>query len=432
MVAVTWGARPTPRTIVASVSHSKLRITILGLNYTPEPTGNAPYTTGLAEGLAAAGHQVQVVTGFPHYPEWSARPGYPGWSRSESLNGVKVKRLRHHIPASPTPLSRLHMELSFGVRLIFTRWNRPDVVLVVSPALFSSALALLRLRLHRKRPAVGIWVQDLYSRGILETGSGQGRIAGVALRLEAAILRSCDGVVAIHDRFRTYIVDTLGVPPTRVKVIRNWTHLPETPASGQAAMRARLRWNDDDIVVLHAGNMGKKQGLENVINAARLAQRRGSRVRFVLMGDGNQRKHLQSLASGMGHIDFIPPLPGDEFLLALAAADVLLVNELPDVKEMAVPSKLTSYFNAGVPVLAATDAESVTAMEISASGGGLRVDPADPSALLEAAEALGGDRNRAQMLAANALRFRNEILSEQAAIGHYDEFVSSLASLRGR
>lgn len=324
------------------------------------------------------------------------------------------------------------MELSFGARLIFARWNKPDVVLLVSPALFSCALALLRLRLQPKRPAVGIWVQDLYSRGILETGSGRGTLARAAVHLEAAILRSCDGVVAIHQRFQTYIVDHLGVPAKRVKVIRNWTHLPAAPTRGHAEMRARLGWNDDDIVVLHAGNMGKKQGLENVINAARLAQLRGSKVRFVLMGDGNQRKHLQALAAGVGHIDFTAPLPGDEFLHALAAADVLLVNELPDVKEMAVPSKLTSYFNAGVPVLAATDVESVTAMEITTSGGGLRVDPADPVSLLEAAELLGQDKIRAQMLAVNGLRFRNETLSEEAAVGHYDEFLSSLASLRGR
>ena len=68
----------------------------------------------------------------------------------------------------------------------------------------------------------------------------------------------------------------------------------------------------------------------------------------------------------------------DDFQVALSAADFLLVNELPGVKDMAVPSKLTSYFNAGVPVVAATDDGSVTAAEIATSGGGVRVDAACP------------------------------------------------------
>ena len=156
-----------------------------------------------------------------------------------------------------------------------------------------------------------------------------------------------------------------------------------SPIVRHADVRTRLGWASNDVVVLHAGNMGKKQGLENVIAAARLADKSNSRVRFVLMGDGNQRRALEELAIGIKALQFVSPLPGDEFMEALASADFLLVNELPGVKDMAVPSKLTSYFNAGVPVIAATDSGSVTAAEIAASCGGVRVDAADPLALLE-------------------------------------------------
>lgn len=430
------GSSSSPRivgtTIVAPVTRSNLRITILGLNYSPEPTGNAPYTSSLAEGLAAAGHSVRVVTGYPHYPEWKVKEGYSGWASSEVINGVAVDRLRHYVPPTTSTLGRMHMELSFGVRLLFARWHKPDVVLLVSPALFSSALALLRVRCRRDRPAVGIWVQDLYSRGIVETGTGGGRAAHVAASIESLILRSADGVVAIHDRFKRHIVDALGVSEGDVRVIRNWTHLPASPTTGRKELRARLGWAADDVVVLHAGNMGKKQGLGNVVNAARLAQKRQSRVRFVLMGDGNQRTALEAMAHGLTNLQFIRPLPDQDFMQALAAADVLLVNELPGVKDMAVPSKLTSYFNAGRPVIAATDAESVTALEISASRGGVRVDAADPEALLDAAEALSADSDAAKKLGSEGLRFRHETLSERVAIGHYDDFVSSLASSRGR
>ena len=409
-----------------------LRITILGLNYSPEPSGNAPYTTSLAEGLVAAGHTVHVVTGYPHYPEWDLKSGYSGWNQSEDINGVPVKRLRHHVPRNPTALGRMHMELSFGLRLIFARWNKPDVVLVVSPALFSCALAILRVRMRPNRPAVGIWIQDLYSRGVVETGTGGGGLARFATAVESRILCSVDGVAAIHERFKRHMVNALGVPAGRVEVIRNWTHLPASPTSGIQEIRATLGWDSRDIIVLHAGNMGKKQGLENVIEAARIADARGSAVRFVLMGDGNQRKHLESLARGVERISFVDSLPDLDFQCALAAADVLLVNELPGVKDMAVPSKLTSYFNAGVPVIAATDEGSVTAFEIENSGGGVRVDAADPLSLVETAEALNREPSVRAKLAENALRFRHETLSEAVAVAHYDDFITSLASSRGR
>jgi colanic acid biosynthesis glycosyl transferase WcaI len=409
-----------------------LKIAILGINYAPEPTGNAPYTASLAQGLAAAGHSVRVITGYPHYPEWQLKDGYSGWTHDELVNGVSVKRRRHFIPTAPTAIHRMHMELSFGVRLMFAHWGNPDVVLVISPALFSSALAILRIRLSRRRPAVGVWVQDLYSRGVVETGVGSKRLGGLMGKVESLILRSADGVVVIHDRFRQYVVNSLGVPLDSTCVIRNWTHLPSSPTTGSAQIRGRLGWGLDDVVVLHAGNMGRKQGLENVIEAARLAQERKSKVKFVLMGDGNQRKALEARATGISSVQFIAPLPGEEFQQALAAADVLLVNELPGVRDMAVPSKLTSYFNAGVPVIAATDRGSVTAMEIDASRGGVRVDAADPEGLLAAAEELGLDRETAASLGMNGLRFRNETLSEAAALGHYDDFITSLASSRGR
>jgi colanic acid biosynthesis glycosyl transferase WcaI len=77
-----------------------------------------------------------------------------------------------------------------------------------------------------------------------------------------------------------------------------------------------------------------------------------------------------------------------EFTDVLAAADVLLLHERAGVVEMCVPSKLTSYFAAGRPVLAATSPRSAAAHEISASGAGTVVDPGDPSVLLEALRSL--------------------------------------------
>jgi glycosyltransferase involved in cell wall biosynthesis len=172
--------------------------------------------------------------------------------------------------------------------------------------------------------------------------------------------------------------------------------------------------------------MGRKQDLGNVLAAARLADERGHAVRFVLMGNGGERRRLEEEAFGVRAVTFLDPLPGNEFQEALGAADVLLVNEHAGLREMAVPSKLTSYFSSGRPVLAASDAESVTSEEIAVSEGGVRVDPGRPDLLVEAALALGGDVELADRLGAAGLRYQRTTLSEAAAI---DAFAGLLGRL---
>ncbi|NMM17486.1 MAG: glycosyltransferase family 4 protein [Cellulomonas sp.] len=405
-----------------------LRIAIVGLSYAPEPTGNAPYTTSLAEGLLAAGHDVRIVTAHPHYPEWTIREGYGQWSSSESVRGVPVRRLRHWVPRKPTAVRRALSELSFGVRAATASWGQPDVVLLVSPALLSSGLAMVHAKLSRV--PVGVWVQDLYGLGVVETGTGGARTARLLRGIEARLFSSASGVVVIHERFRKYVVDELGVAGARVEVIRNWTHIGAVSEIDRPAVRRRFGWCDGETVVLHAGNQGLKQGLENVVEAARLADAARARVRFVLLGAGNQRSRLESTAAGIERLQFIDPLPDDEFLQALSGADILLVSEREGMTEMSVPSKLTSYFSTGRPVIAATGAGSVTDGEISASGGGIRVDAGDPAALLVAVCALGLDAARAAELGLAGLAYRERLLSDTVAIESFGRWLTSLAGSR--
>jgi glycosyltransferase involved in cell wall biosynthesis len=165
--------------------------------------------------------------------------------------------------------------------------------------------------------------------------------------------------------------------------------------------------------------MGVKQGLDNVVAAARLAGESNSAAppeRFVLIGDGNRRRALETQASGVDAIELIDPLPAAEFRAALDAADILLVNELPGVGAMAVPSKLTSYFVAGKPILAATDPSSGSAEELRASGAGVVVSPGVPQALLDAARALASDEVAMMKLGEHGRRHALDVLSSTSAI----------------
>jgi glycosyltransferase involved in cell wall biosynthesis len=242
---------------------------------------------------------------------------------------------------------------------------------------------------------------------------------------EGWLLRRADKVVVIHDRFARRIAEDFGLNSARIEVVRNWTHLAPRPDIDRASARAAMGWGNE-TVVLHAGNMGVKQGLDNVIAAARIADERNENVRFVLMGGGGERDRLRAAGADVQRLEFIDPLPDAQFAQALAAADVLLVNEMPGVSEMAVPSKLTSYFSSGRPVLAATDDAGITAEEIRSAGAGVVVPGGSPTALLDAAVELGRSPARAEALGANGKNYRETVLDETFAIDRFANLLSLL------
>jgi colanic acid biosynthesis glycosyl transferase WcaI len=415
-----------PRAITGGFA---MKVCLVGLNYVPELTGIAPYTAGLAEGLSQRGFDVRVVTAYPHYPAWRIPESYQGQTLRELVDGVPVTRIRPYLPAKPAGLGRLGVELYFGIRSALVNWGRPDVVVLVSPALFAVAFAQIRARLTPSRPKVIVWVQDLYSLGVTETGTLGGVGARLMKKIESRVLRTADAVVVIHDRFKKYVSSNLSVEPASVQVVRNWTHIPTTVLD-RDAYRAKFGWNDE-IVVLHAGNMGVKQALENVVEAARLADSGSVPVVFVLLGNGSQRANLERLGADVQSLRFIDSLSDEDFRGAMAAADILLVNEKPGVTEMAVPSKLTSYFAAGRPVIAATDSGSITAEEVNTAKAGVRVNAGMPGELLSAAVDLGQNRARSLELGQNGAVFRENVLTRDTAISAYARIIGELRGVGG-
>ncbi|OLR92117.1 WcaI family glycosyltransferase [Actinokineospora bangkokensis] len=406
-----------------------MRVLVVGLNYAPEHAGIAPYTTGMARGLAAAGHEVRVLAGFPYYPQWKRHPDYTGLAVSERDGEVELARLRHYVPSSSTGLRRMAHEASFAAhaRLRGLR-ARPDVVVGVSPSLLSLVAAR---RIAAAAGAVfGVVVQDVYTTAATEVADVGGRTGRAVRDLESRLLRAADGVVVVHEQFRDTLAD-LGVQPERVTTIPNWAHITPPRPADRASTRADLGWAPGDVIALHAGNMGAKQHLTNLVAAARFAAERRSPVRFVLLGDGAQRAEVEARARGLDTLTILDPVPDEVFPDVLAAADTLLVNERPGLHSMCVPSKLTSYFTAGRPIVAATEPDSPAAAELANSGAGVRVPPGAPLVLLDAITTLAADAGRAAELAARGSAYAAARLNSADAIGAYVKWVDALAAPLG-
>ncbi|MDO0972833.1 glycosyltransferase family 4 protein [Mycolicibacterium frederiksbergense] len=401
------------------------------MHYPPETSGNAPYAGALASALSARGHDVSAYVAHPHYPEWKLRAGYGQWGRTEVADRVVIRRMRHYIPNPPRGARRLLSELTFGIRLVFNKFGTRSIVIAVSPALISTALVALRIRLTPRRPRLVVWVQDIYTLGMRETKEGAGLAVRTMQWVEGLTLRAADQVIVIHPTFCEFLVENFRVKPERTAVVRNWTHLKPVPPITKNAARIALGWDTDSVLAVHTGNMGAKQGLENVVAAARLADEELLPIRFVLVGDGGERSRLEQLAEGISRIQFVDPLDPADYQYALAAADCLVVNEMPGVANMAVPSKLTSYFHAMRPVVAATDPDGITASEVQRSGAGCVVPAGDPRALLDMAVDLSLDHCHAAKLGAAGYSFCREFLSEDAAIESFERVIEGVMRLDG-
>jgi len=400
---------------------------IVGINYAPELSGIGPYTTAMAERLAASGHEVTMVTGMPHYPQWRvARPYRGRLSSTEHHGGVRILRFAAYIPARQSAMRRALYEGSFLINAsrVLTGLQRPAAIVAVVPALADAVLAYLFAA--RIRAPYGIIFQDMMGRSAAQSGiAGGGLVASATARLEGWLARRAKAVATVTDRFVPDLVEA-GVDPGRIVHLPNWTHVTP-PAGDRLTTRTRLGWGERETVVLHAGNMGLKQNLEQVLNAARLAVQRDAPVRFAFIGDGSQRERLEREAADLPNVSLHGFEPSETFPDVLAAADVLLVSERASATDMSLPSKLTSYFAAGRPVVAAVSPDGATAHEMSRSGGGVVVPAGKPEELLAAIRSVGRDATHANRIAEAAQAYAADSLAAEPALMRVEQFFERVA-----
>jgi glycosyltransferase involved in cell wall biosynthesis len=367
---------------------------------------------------------VGVITGVPHYPEWRRMPSPPMPDRPH----LRVRRYLHYIPRRPTAFGRMVYEASFLVsatRGVLPR--RIDAAIGVVPTLSGAALAMVAAR--RSRAGFGVIFQDLMGAAASQSGyQGGRRVARAITAAEGFLARRADQIAVISEGFRPY-VEGLGVAPDRIVRVRNWAHLAESSEPVERT-RERLRWGATDFICLHAGNIGHKQGLDNVLEAARLAS--DPQLRFVISGEGNDRPRLAERAQRLGltNVSFLPLQPEAQFASMLRAADILILNQRGSVTDMALPSKLSTYLLAGRPVVAALALGSNAALEFESAGAGIAVPPDDPLALLQAITRIQASPELAKEMGGHGRDFAVANLVADRALEQYDVFVDRLLEAR--
>jgi len=380
----------------------------IGLNFAPELTGIGKYTGEMAAWLAERGHEVSVVTTRPYYPDWARTPGLRGWTwERETWRGCRVVRCPLYVPKRPSGGRRLAHFLSYAMSsvpgaLVAARGRTFDVVGAIAPTLAGAPLALALARAHGAK--TWLHVQDLEIEAALKLEIVTNRrLVAAAQRAERGLLRRFDLVSTISPNMERAL-ESKGVAASRLRLCPNWIDTTQVfPLADTSELRREFGLDESRPVVLYAGSMGAKQGLEAVVDAARqLASRSDRGPLFLFVGAGPSAAGLEERAKGLANVQFLPLQPVARFNRLLNFADIHILPQRRGVADLVMPSKLGAMLAVGKPVIATTPAASQIALTIGDAG--IVVPPEEPAALAAAIAVLCEDEARRRHMGQAALR----------------------------
>lgn len=393
-----------------------MRIVVWGINYTPEVTGIAPYNTGLCRFLASRGHEVHMVSTFAYYPQWRKSEADRGqWFRDETDGpGVHLHRCWHYVPARPSTLRRILHELSFGLTSLgrILGLPRAEVYVVVGPPLVLGPIAWVASRLKRSRYV--FHVQDLQPDAALGLGMVKpGLFTKLLFAVEGCTYRHAALVSGISQGMLDAFTRK-GVPESKRWYFPNW--VPDAPEvrstvggggrsppgrsvdSGRsragAAFRAAHGIAPEAFLAVYSGNVGNKQGLGVLLDAAGLLARAAApglpAIEIVIAGDGAAKAALAARHAELGlrRVRLLPLLSDADYRAMLAASDLALITQEKGTGQFFFPSKLLTVLGAGLPVLAVADDDSELALAVRQGDCGFLVPPGQPERLAETLRAI--------------------------------------------
>lgn len=332
-----------------------MKILVYGINYSPELTGIGKYTGEMVEWMAQQGHEVRVITAPPYYPEWNVSKPYSRWRYRRETGAATVWRCPLYVPSQPSTIKRLIHLTSFAISSFFPlmaqRSWKPDRIIGVVPTLFCTPGMRLLAKLTGARTLLHIQdyeVDAMLGLGMAGKGKG-GTVAKLASAFERSNLLNVDNVSTISRSMMNKAREK-GVNADRVIFFPNWSEVArfrDVDGESVAQLKRQLGLPDDKKIILYSGNIGEKQGLENVIAAATSLREQPWLFVIVGQGGGKARLEKQVQENGLDNVKFYPLQPYDALPALLKMADCHLVIQKRGAADAVLPSKLTNILAVG-------------------------------------------------------------------------------------
>lgn len=362
----------------------------MGINFAPELTGIGKYTAEMTDWLVDNGYHCTVLTSFPYYPNWKIQAPYTGdFYKKEVLREgmINVYRCPLYVPQIPSGIKRILHDFSFLLSALFM-----TIYLLFKPAhthIFCMAppfhLGFLAI-LYRffKGGKIVYHIQDLQIEAARD-------LKVIKVSQIFIFLFSLEKFIIAHANYVSTIsagmLKKVAVK-TKKKVILfpNWADTQLFyPLLPRREMKKEWGFELGDKVVLYAGSIGEKQGLESLIAIAKKLESH-SFIKFIICGNGPYQQKLQRLAQDhqLNNIFFIPTQPLENFNNLLNMTDVHLVLQKKNACDLMMPSKLTAIWSAGGLALVTAERGSTLHALISENEMGVVIDCENEDLLLEA------------------------------------------------
>ncbi len=403
-----------------------MRILVFTQYYPPDFGGNAMLMDQLSQDLSKMGHEVEVITSFPHYPSGIVPHKYRRrLLRVERNEEVKVIRTWLYTSAKKTFRRRLANYASSAVFSLvaglFTR--RPDAAIVYTPPLSLAVAATISCSV-RRIPLI-VSVQDIFPDVAVNLGvvSEKSLLVKVARIFERAVYNQASRIAVIGDSFRENLTRK-GVASEKIERISNWIDTDFITPRPRDNIFSREHDLNERYVVQYAGNLALTSGVESVLECARLAKQHKD-ILFLFVGDGILKEGMQKRAvqSRMKNVMFLPFQPYENLPFVLASADVCLVTLGAKAHATSVPGKLYTIMAAAKPVVAAIDSSSETARQVESAGCGVIVAPESPKAMLDAILQLKSSSKRAGEMGKRGLQCVRKEYSRRSATESYERLL---------
>jgi glycosyltransferase involved in cell wall biosynthesis len=414
-----------------------VRILYVSHYFPPEMGAPAGRVAGLSRAWAAAGHDVHVLTGFPHHPTGRIHPEYRrafrrGFLREDD-RGVQVHRTWIFPAANRGKVRRSLNYSSFMVSAAVVgslRLPRPDVIVATSPQLLCAAAGGLLAR--RFGVPLVMEVRDLWPESLVAVGASRSRspLVGALERLATALYRRAAHIVTVTDAQRAAIASG-GVPPQRISVVPNGVDRAFLEAGAAARAATPDSCSEGRFVVTYIGTIGMAHHLETLLEAAALL-RHDPRFVFRLVGEGARRQFLeeQARAAGLSNLQFCGEQPrGDvpRWIADSSACAVLLRRS--DVFHTVVPSKILEIMAVGRPILLGVQGEASALVD--RAGAGVLLEPENAPQLAAAIRSLAQNPGLCRSLGENGRKFVAAEFARETLAERYAALLSSLVAQPG-
>ena len=395
---------------------------------TAYPPENLPWGVKFAE-LATAwkerGHEVTVLTGYPHWPEGRLHAGYRRkWNFVEELDGIKVVRAWHHIPSRNSFFHRTlgFLTLGYAMRWAGKKHGPYDLVYaaVPPPTVATAAIDIAR---RFQCPSV-LDIEDIHPDASIDSGFiTNPLLIAVLRRQERWIYRHSTLLCPLGNHFYERMF-AKGIPAEKLHRIWNWIDTEEVrPLPRNNDLRREWAIPEETFVVLYAGTMGRQHGTRVLVDAAKLLKEDVD-VLFLMVGMGVEREQNEKLAADwkLTNVQFHDFVPRERLAEMQALSDISVVTLLPGRGHSSNPSKLLGYLAAGRPVIAAVQADCDTASIVREANCGEIIEPMNAEILVKTIKNLRESSERMKKWAKNGRKWV-ELNASRSGLGAMAEAI---------